>query len=293
MTNIRSLSNSLLLLLSALLVAPLLSEAQSQPVVWTAQEQPILQQIKTLRQVPDNQRGKTTRDIALEIRQLPASLNKVRLATALAHLSTEGDFGRDTLQEVATTLASALRETPLPDVKGKPAEPYTELAELVRYERVETTIDAPQFTAAVAALDAVDQQREKANFTLTDIRGQQWTLNALKGKVVLVNFWATWCPPCQKEMPDLEALAKKYKDQGFVVLAITDEDAAKVNPFIAARKITYPILLDPGRAVAKSLDVNGLPKSFVYNREGKLVAQSMDMRTRRQFEEMLEQAGLN
>jgi len=266
--------------------------AQTQAVVWTAQEQPILQQIKGLRQVPDNQRGHVTRELALEIRKLPPAMNKVRLATSLAHLATEGDFGHDTLQDVATTLADSLRETPLPDVKGKPAHPYVELAELVRYERVQTTLDSPAYTAAVAELESVDRQREKADFTLSDLEGKTWTLSALRGKVVLVNFWATWCPPCQKEMPDLEALYKKYKDQGLVVLALTDEENAKVQPFIASRKVTYPILLDTGGAVAKSLQVDGLPKSFVYNREGALVTQSMDMRTGHQFEEMLDQAGL-
>jgi len=77
-----------------------------------------------------------------------------------------------------------------------------------------------------------------------------------------------------------------------VVLAISDEEAAKVTPFLAERKISYPVLLDPGRKVNGSFVVEGIPKSFVYNREGKLVAQSIDMRTRNQFQQMLAQAGL-
>ena len=83
----------------------------------------------------------------------------------------------------------------------------------------------------------------------TDLQGKAWHLQELRGKVVLVNFWATWCPPCRKEMPDLDALYNKFKDQGFVVLAISDEEAAKVSPFIAEQKISYPVLLDPGRKV--------------------------------------------
>jgi thiol-disulfide isomerase/thioredoxin len=109
---------------------------------------------------------------------------------------------------------------------------------------------------------------------------------------VVLNFWATWCPPCRKEMPDLEALYQQFKDQGLVILAISDEDMGKVKPFVAQEKVTYPILLDPGRKVNELFQINGIPKTFVYDRNGKLAAQSIDMRTRRQFLEMLAQAGL-
>jgi peroxiredoxin len=93
-------------------------------------------------------------------------------------------------------------------------------------------------------------------------------------------------------MPDLETLYKQFKDQGLVILAISDEDTGKVRPFVAEQKVTYPILLDPGRKVNELFQIQGIPKTFVYDRNGKLVAQSIDMRTRRQFLEMLAQAGL-
>ena len=130
------------------------------------------------------------------------------------------------------------------------------------------------------------------DFTLTDLQGKTWTLKELKGKVVLVNFWATWCPPCRKEMPDLNTLYRRFKDQGFVILAISDEEADKVKPFIAERNISYPVMLDPGRKVNELFQVQGIPKSFVYDREGKLVAQSIDMRTQKQFLEMLGPGGI-
>ena len=250
------------------------------------------EQIHGLRQLPDDVRARTTKELALQIRQLPATPNKLRLAVGLANLSTEGDFGHDTLQEVATTLADTLLQQPVPDEKGQPAAPYVELAQLVRYEHVQTTLDVPQFKHAMAKLEADDQLRQKADFTLTDLQGKTWTLSELRGKVVLVNFWATWCPPCRKEMPDLEALYNRFKDQGLVILAISDEEVGKVQPFIAERKITYPVMLDQGRKVNELFEVEGIPKSFVYNREGKLVAQSIDMRTQGQFLQMLAQAGM-
>jgi len=278
-------------LLFALTLASFL-HAQQQPS-WSAQEKPIYDQIKSLRSLPDDVRAKTTKDIALEIRALPASLNKLNLAVYLASRATEGDFGHETLQAVTTTLAEAVQQAPLEDKPTVSTEAYGELAQLARYEHMQVSLDTPQFKAAMAKLESDDAERQQANFTLTDLTGKTWTLKDLKGKVVLVNFWATWCPPCRKEMPDLEALYNRFKDQGFVILAISeDEETEKVAPFIAERKISYPILLDPGQKVNKLFQVEGIPKSFVYNRDGKLVAQSIDMRTQRQFLEMLGQAGM-
>ena len=261
--------------------------------VWSDQEKPIVEQLRGLRKLDDTVRAGTTKNLALQIRQLPAVPHKLRLAEGLANLATEGDFGRDTLQEVTTTLATALGELKPPPAKnGEPNSAYSELASLVRYEHMQATSSDPQFAAAMGKLDADDAKRQNADFTLTDLQGKSWHFRDLRGKVVLVNFWATWCPPCRKEMPDLDALFNKFKDQGFVVLAISDEEAAKVAPFIGERKISYPILLDPGRKVNELFQVEGIPKSFVYDRVGKLVAQSIDMRTQRQFLEMLAQAGL-
>jgi peroxiredoxin len=281
----------LLVLITACI--PLAIQAQQQEEQWNAQEKPIFDQIKTLRSLPDDVRAKTTKDIALEIRVLAASTGKLKLAVYLASRATEGDFGRDTLQEVTTTLAGVVQQAPPEDKPSTSNEAYSELAELSRYEHMQVSLDAPQYKAAIAKLEADDQKRQSADFTLTDLQGKAWTLKDMKGKVVLVNFWATWCPPCRKEMPDLEALYNRFKEQGFVILAISeDEETPKVGPFVAEHKITYPILLDPGSKVNNLFQVEGIPKSFVYDRDGKLVAQSIDMRTQRQFLEMLGQAGL-
>jgi thiol-disulfide isomerase/thioredoxin len=212
--------------------------AQEQKAVWSAQEKPIADQIGGLRSLPDNVRGNATEKLAIEIRQLPVTPNKLRLANSLAMLSTEGDFGHEMLQEVATTLATALREQPPPAKIGRPPQPYVELAELVRYEHVQATLDDPQFAAAVSKIEADNERRDQADFTLSELGGKTWTLKELHGKVVVLNFWATWCPPCRKEMPDLETLYQQFKEQGLVILAISDEDAGKVLPFIAQQKVT-------------------------------------------------------
>lgn len=266
---------------------------QGQPIVWSNQEKPILEDIRTLRKLSEGNRAKATKQLALKIRQLPAGMNKQRLATTLASLSTEGDLGKDTLQEVATTLAEALREQPISAGPRGPQMSYSELAKLVHYEHVQVNLDDPQYAAAMSKIEADDVRHQQADFALTDLRGKTWALKDLRGQVVLVNIWATWCPPCRSEMPDLDSIYKRFKKDGLIVLAITDEEAEKVKRFVSEYGLSFPILLDPDKSVHRQFTIEGLPRSFLYDREGKLVAQAIDMRTKKQFLEMLELSGLH
>jgi peroxiredoxin len=274
-----------------LLLAAVCLPAQNRPAL-SEEEQSIKTQLSGLRQVPDALRGEATTKLAVRIRRLPKTRAKLSLAQGLANLSTEGDFGRNTLQEVANTLAAALAEQPVPDGKDGPAAPYVTLAQLARYEGVDISLGDAPFRAAMDKLAAADERRASADLTLLDLKGKTWTLSALRGRVVLVNFWATWCPPCRKEMPDLSGLYKKFEKQGLVVLGISDETADKVAPFVRDQHVPYPILLDPGRKVTELFGVEGIPHSYLYDREGKLVATAIDMRTRQQFLAMLAKAGI-
>ena len=284
-------------LLTASLLAvrslPAMAQTAAQAPTPDEDQKSISQRLGKLRQLPDDERAKVTKQLALDIRKLPASEAKVGLASGLANLATEGDFGRDTLQEVTTTLAEALQALPATTNAKRTDAAYAELAQLVHYEKMHTSLKAPQLTAALAKLDDADHRFQETDFTLTDLEGKAWTLKSLHGKVVLVNFWATWCPPCRKELPDLQALYDRFKERGLVVLGISDEDVTKVQPFVTEHKMTYPILLDPGRKVNQLFDIQGIPHSLFYNRDGKLVAQAIDMRTQKQFLELLNRAGLH
>jgi peroxiredoxin len=95
----------------------------------------------------------------------------------------------------------------------------------------------------------------------------------LRGKVVLVNFWATWCPPCRKELPSMERLWRLLKGEGFVVLGvIVDESSDEIYAFTAAMDTppTFPLLLDEGARVAQSWPVKGLPTTFVVDKKGRI-----------------------
>jgi peroxiredoxin len=249
-------------------------------------------QIKQLRSIPDTQRPAVTAQIAREIGTLPPGPSKVALADALSHLATEGNPGHPTLQIVAETLDQALQESPVtPQEEAPPAE-YMDLARLVRYEGVTVDLKDPLLTMALGVYAANDADASKADFTLRNLHGHPFTLSQLRGRVVLVNFWATWCPPCRKEMADLDFLYRRYASRGLVILSISNESATQVASFVQSINYHPPVLIDFGSNVAKQFHVDGLPHTFVFNRDGKLVAQATDMRTRQQFVRMLADAGL-
>lgn len=112
------------------------------------------------------------------------------------------------------------------------------------------------------------------DFTLRDMNGQSVSLASLKGKVVLMSFWATWCLPCQKEMPELEKLYKELGPQGFVVLSISADDArssSQVKPLIMKNGYTFPVLLDKETAVVSQYNpTKTLPYSVLVDRAGRI-----------------------
>ena len=113
---------------------------------------------------------------------------------------------------------------------------------------------------------------------LKDIEGKSHDLAQLRGKVVLINFWATWCPPCRREMPSMERLAQAFKGQPFVVLAVdVGEDPDTIEAFTSQldTALTFPILLDPRSHAMRAWKVAGLPTTFLVDKQGRIVASAI------------------
>ena len=107
------------------------------------------------------------------------------------------------------------------------------------------------------------------DFQLVDLSGKMQSLSQYRGKIVLVNFWATWCKPCTTEMPAMQTIYDKLRDKGFVVLAVNElEDDAKVREHIKQYGHTFPVLMDRDNKVANQFGVFGLPVSVFLDEKG-------------------------
>jgi peroxiredoxin len=111
------------------------------------------------------------------------------------------------------------------------------------------------------------------NFTFPDLNGKEVSLSDQRGKVLLVNVWATWCPPCRREMPSMQRLYKKFKGKNFEILAVSiDSEGRKaVEPFMRKMNLTFPALLDPGETIRSLYGITGVPESFIIDQQGILV----------------------
>jgi peroxiredoxin len=114
---------------------------------------------------------------------------------------------------------------------------------------------------------------EVPNFAFPDMNGKQISLSDHRGKVVLVNVWATWCPPCRQEMPSMQRLYEKFKGKNFEILAVSidSEGREAVAPFMRKLHLTFPALLDPGETIIPLYGITGVPESFIVDKDGILV----------------------
>ncbi|MCR4437185.1 MAG: TlpA disulfide reductase family protein [Clostridiales bacterium] len=110
------------------------------------------------------------------------------------------------------------------------------------------------------------------DFTLTDLDGKKVSLKDFRGKNVYLNFWATWCPPCRGEMPEIEKVYQQYKDKDFVVLAVDlGEDKNTVQNFIKQNNYNFKVLLDSDQSVATKYNITAIPVSYFIDKDGNVV----------------------
>jgi peroxiredoxin len=120
-----------------------------------------------------------------------------------------------------------------------------------------------------AKIQKMEIGKTAPDFVLQDASGKVWNLSTLKGKVVLVNFWATWCKPCREEMPSMEALNKAMADKPFQMLSIAvNDDLDMAKSFAQRLGATFPVLGNPGEELIKAYMITGVPETFLIDADG-------------------------
>mgnify|MGYP003662761708 FL=1 len=125
--------------------------------------------------------------------------------------------------------------------------------------------------SAAFTASAVDLDETVPDFTLKAMDGSNMRLEELRGQVVLINFWASWCGPCRQEMPILQKIHDRYESMGFTVLGVNvDEKQDKARRIVERLKVNFPLLLDTDQYVSEAFDVNAMPFSVLVGRDGKI-----------------------
>ncbi len=146
------------------------------------------------------------------------------------------------------------------------AKPLTSAKEL------EKALDELQFTTPLKRLKAVD-------FSLYDLNGKKYSLKKLQGKVVLLYFWATWCPPCMEDMQELQKLYNVIKKKDFLILAVSSREVkTTVSAFIKSKKYSFPVLLDKTGKIAELYSANMIPTSYIITKDNNILARAIGPR---------------
>lgn len=141
----------------------------------------------------------------------------------------------------------------------------------VRGERTQESDSAGSAPGAAAEAGAPAPGTKAIDFTLPDPEGKKTRLRDMRGKVVVLSFWATWCPPCREELPHLDAIHRKYQDKPVRVLAVNlDQQGSALRQWLKDRNLTFTALADADQSVAKKYRVEGIPTLFVIDQKGRI-----------------------
>jgi peroxiredoxin len=129
-----------------------------------------------------------------------------------------------------------------------------------------------------------------ADFKLKDLEGNEFTLSAVRGKVVLLDFWATWCGPCRRELPSIEKIYQDYSKSGVIIAGVNDEDSGKVKSFVKKNEYSFPTLMDSSRKVHAAFRVRAIPSVLVIGPDGVITKHFIGGRSEKDLRAALDQA---
>lgn len=154
-----------------------------------------------------------------------------------------------------------------------------------------TTASAQSIPAENAAMEAPTDGRMAPDFSLRSTEGKTVKLSDFRGKVVVLDFWATWCPPCKAEIPDFIKLYSQYKNDGFQMLGVSVDQGglAVVKPFMKNYGINYPILMADNQIVSAYGGISGIPTTFVIDKKGRVRGEFVGYRPASVFENLIKE----
>ncbi len=200
------------------------------------------------------------------MRMLTIAALGLLLVPGAAGVAGAGDAAKTTLCTVCAVLNGESEPEPVRAVRVHAGVEYGFCSEKC----------AKTFMTDPAAFIPPEFPRPAPRFALKDLAGGPVSNESLAGRVVLLDFWATWCAPCRKSMPELQALHRKYAARGFAVVGISIDEGSprKVGKFVTDHRITYPIAVDSAKEPAwQAFRVKAVPAAFLLDREGRIVAQ--------------------
>ncbi len=144
---------------------------------------------------------------------------------------------------------------------------------------------------AAVSVQPIGQRRIAPSFSLEDAKGEDVKLAGYQGKVVLLNFWATWCEPCNLEIPWFIDFDRKYRDQGLAILGVSMDESGwnAVRPFIHAKNMNYPVMLASRQMAEQYGGVDALPTTFIIDRSGNVAAKYIGVPNRSTYEAKIQQ----
>ena len=172
----------------------------------------------------------------------------------------------------------------------KPGRFFILLAIITGIAVVLGTVGWPDKPAVHKPLKPEASRKKAPDFELKDVNGKVVHLSDYKGKVVLLDFWATWCGPCGIEIPWFTEFQRKYKDRGFTVLGVSMDDGGwkDVKPFVAEKKINYQIVLGDDKTSDQYGDVEALPTTFMVDREGRIASIHVGLVDKKEFDDAIQ-----